>query len=123
MFGIYEDMPATCGVGIVFDYHSKKNDYSWQNPQSLKTCTFEQKQGYGGSGWLCAGFINDTVCIHAYKDLINSKRRLVFQSPIRYNKNSGNDFFFCIFDSRYTEKDIEAVESPGWPFTDEPIEV
>jgi len=52
----------------------------------------------GGCGWLSAAFIDTGECKAVYQKLRNWYP-IVYQSPIRFNTNSGNNFFFCIFDT------------------------
>ena len=50
-----------------------------------------------GTGFFVAGFINNKKCKKAY-EYFCEKTTLVYQSPVRRNRNTDNDFFFCIFD-------------------------
>lgn len=52
-----------------------------------------------GTGFFVAGFIDNEICKKAY-DYFCKTTKLVYQSPVRLNKNSGNQFFFCIFDAK-----------------------
>lgn len=56
----------------------------------------------GGCGFLSVAFIDTEPCKVMYQTL----KRLypcLYQSPIRMNINSGNNFFFCIFDTGENE--------------------
>jgi hypothetical protein len=53
-----------------------------------------------GIGYTLAAFVNAEPSRIVY-DVIQSKYKIVFQSPVKINMNSGNEFFFIIF----TEKD------------------
>lgn len=52
-----------------------------------------------GTGFFVASFINNKTCKKAYEYFCKNTK-LVYQSPVRLNKNSGNRFFFCIFDAK-----------------------
>lgn len=53
----------------------------------------------GGAGWLIVSF---TPARSEYKEAYEAlcKRwKLVYQSPVRINKRTQREFFFCIFDT------------------------
>lgn len=75
---------GTCGVGVLYDYNKGWGPEIGYSSES-------------GCGWYVAGFIDNDTCKAAYEEMCE-KYTLVYQSPIRRNKNSGNMFFFCIFD-------------------------
>lgn len=96
MFADFETPRGTCGVG--YAYHFEKDSTSW-NSNILKGTP-------GGCGWLMAGFITrNKECKEAFK-LLSSKYKLVYRSSTRKNVNSGNFFYFCIFDTRGTDAKI-----------------
>lgn len=68
----------------------------------------------GGTGFFIAAFIDSDSCRAAYDELIKNYR-LVFQSPVRRNVNSNNDFFFCVFDRRKDATDVEGLKPPSFP--------
>lgn len=82
----------TCGLGIVGDFGS---DYWKKSVDEVK----QSFAHYEGTGFFVAGFVNTSVCEKAYKELCD-KNKIVYQSPVRKNKNSDNNFFFCIFDAK-----------------------
>lgn len=83
---------GTCGVSVLYDF--ERFDYLG-NPVSREL----SKDEAGGAGWILTGFIDTTDCHMMYNTLCK-KFKLVYQSPVRENRNSGNDFFFCIWDAR-----------------------
>ena len=89
MKACFETVTGACGVGVA--YYFGDTDYSdyeiaGQNP--------------GGAGWLCAGFIkDDKICDKAFGELAD-KYKVVFITPPRKNVNSGNDFYFAVFDTK-----------------------
>jgi hypothetical protein len=94
MYANFNSMHGACGVGV---YHCFRNEriYQWEHP-----IKFNAK---GGAGWVTAGFVNTTQCHEAYKKL-SKKYKLVWQSPVRRNSNSGRDFFFAVWDTRKEKK-------------------
>lgn len=52
-----------------------------------------------GTGMIVASFNETDICKEAYEQM-TSTYKLLYQSPTRLNKNSGNNCFICIFDSR-----------------------
>ena len=94
-----DSINGNCGVGYIYNLQRKpaKVDRWWYDPDE----TLDEMYNQGGCDWLLSGFVNEPICMEAYKELV-AKHRLVFQSPIRVNKNSGREFFFCIFDVKGT---------------------
>lgn len=90
-----ESIPSACGVGHIYSFsQGDKPAWYWgTNINDLKND--------GGADWTMAAFVPTDVCKAMYKALC-AKHRLVFQSPVRENKNSGQEFFFCIFDTKGT---------------------
>ena len=86
-----DTLPATCGVGVLFDFQERGSRWLGETIDEIKS------DMQAGSGWYVVGFINTKTCRAAYEDLI-SNTKLIYQSPVRRNRNSKNDFFFCIFD-------------------------
>ena len=53
----------------------------------------------GGADWCLASFRNNPDEKEVY-DWIKSKYPIVFQSPVRKNRRTGNQWFFIIFDTK-----------------------
>ena len=81
-----ETIPGACGVANLFQYRSYfEDEISTIMPQ-------------GGAGWVFASFVvgcKDSD--EAYADMY-ARWPVVYKSPVRKNKNSGNEFYFVIFD-------------------------
>ena len=87
------DVSLTCGLGVVGDFSfSKSESWEWNKREVLQA---PEK----GTGFFVAGFIDTNVCEKAYKQLCE-KYTLIYQSPVRTNRNTYNQFFFCIFDRK-----------------------
>lgn len=86
--GIYSNVPGTCGLGVVYAFNT-----DWAEGINLG-----QLQRHG-TGFFVAGFISTKKCRKQY-EAIAEKFPIVYQSPVRRNRNSGNDFFFIVFDAR-----------------------
>jgi hypothetical protein len=87
------EVSMTCGVGVVGDFNfTESNLSSWYTRTRLRAPS-------GGTGFFIAGFIETSECEEAYKQLCK-KHTLIYQSPVRINRNSHNQFFFCIFDRK-----------------------
>jgi hypothetical protein len=76
-----------CGVNNVYAY-----DDAWDNETEL-----EYVDG-GGAGWLIASFNYNSASNEVWAYLSN-KYKVVFRTPDRMNSNSGNMFFFAVFDT------------------------
>lgn len=79
----------TCGLGVLGNFSTSAGE--WCEHRQLLTAP------PGGTGFFVAGFIPTSECKLAYEKL-TKRYKLIYQSPVRINTNSGNQFFFCIFD-------------------------
>lgn len=78
----FSTIAQNCGVGFWFNL----------NHPSLSWNTIN---AFGGIGYNVVGFVNNDACKSAYKE-IKEKHTIVFQSPVKRNQNSGNEFFFIV---------------------------
>ena len=77
---------GSCGLGLSYDF-----GYGYDSHTA--------KSG-GGAGYHMAAFIEgDSKCDEMYK-LYKERWPIVFQSEVRLNRNSGNQFYFCVYDVR-----------------------
>lgn len=67
----------------------------------------------GGAAFVSTGFINNNQCLEAY-GILCKRFDVIYQSPIRHNKNSGNMFFFTVFSEKGLP-DVSPID-PAWPF-------
>jgi hypothetical protein len=67
----------------------------------------------GGAGICGTGFINNDKNKKFY-DALCKRHKLVWQTPVRNNINSGNRFFAAFFDTDQGN-DMPAIQ-PNWPF-------
>lgn len=74
---------TTCGVSV---WHSF-NFPNWET---------DEQHHFGGIGFAIAGFINKESSKRVY-DEISKKHTIVYQSPVKENKNTDNEFFFVVF--------------------------
>ena len=79
---------SLCGFGTTSIWHEEQHD-----TKDLP------KETRAGCGWVVCGFIDKRPSKEMYDDM-TSRYPMVYQSPVRKNKNSRNNFFFCIFDVR-----------------------
>ncbi len=86
---ICREVDFNCGLGVVGNFDTT---YSLNTAQQI-TSRFTSY----GTGFFVSGFVDDEACKRAYK-FLTLRFKLVYQSPVRKNTNSDNDFFFCIFD-------------------------
>lgn len=85
----YEDaLSGTCGVSVVDSF----GEYHYNKFQ-------------GGAGWKCAGFIPTKTCKEFYNEF-KKEWKIVFQTEVRINKNSGNPFIFVVYDSTIKSRNI-----------------
>jgi hypothetical protein len=94
-----ETLSGTCGVGLFYEFYD--NSYRGR---------YEHSRPYGGCGWNIAGFVNDTDSKEVYEDL-KTKYKIVTQSPVRRNSNSGNNFFYVMYDCKKPRKSKKNPEA------------
>lgn len=103
--GAISNVPGACGVGNAHGFTIEAGDaptqrelstgweYRWRMP------ALADNRNTGGTDFIFAGFVNTRACRQAYT-LFSSKHKLVYQSPVRTNRNSRRKFFFAIWDTR-----------------------
>ncbi len=98
-------MNGGCGV-TVFD------DFGTYDPwREKKIIEDDIPSEDSGAGWGIAAFVDTQPCREAY-EAICSKYPIIFQSPVRENQNTNNNFFFVVFDL-YSE--LPSIDS-SWGF-------
>lgn len=98
MITAYQEISSdTCGISTFTDFRevprNQERGGNWYQPTDLKDMMTD-----GGCGWIGAGFIDTGVCKHAY-EVLSKAHKLVYQTPVRLNVNSGNPFFYAVFDT------------------------
>lgn len=94
--GDSDSVNSACGVGVFGSFHYYSQSNSWYNYSP----SIQEVGNEGGAGWAVVGFVNTPLCKEAYRQLKQRFGRPVYQSPVRINNNSGNEFFFCVFDTK-----------------------
>lgn len=94
---------GACGIGNLHSFKrydlskmvalEAKNYKEYYSDQSKKIHEMS-----GGCGFMSAAFIDTPECKEMYK-LLKDKFPILYTSEIRFNTNSGNNFFFCIYDT------------------------
>lgn len=88
IYAEFDTISGACGVGVVHEFSEDAEYYALEIIKGTG----------GGAGWLSAGFVvGNAMCDEAFA-LLSAKYKLVYQTPPRINKNSGNVFYFAIFD-------------------------
>jgi len=82
---VYEEtVTGACGISVLYEFGCGK-----EVPDILIG---------GGIGLVCAGFIDgDEKSDKVFKEM-EKRGPLLFKSPVRKNINSGNMFYFAVFD-------------------------
>jgi len=95
VYAEYATVDGACGVGSVFEFTYQGTYNNWGREYHKTSITKGTK---GGCGYLCAGFIEGyELCDDAFAQL-SEKYNVVYISDVRKNVNSGNDFYFAVFD-------------------------
>lgn len=93
VYGHATNVTWSCGLGVVGGFRfNPRNIYGETLPQVANLSG-------GGTGYHVAAFVNEPECKAAYHAIANA-HRVVYQSDVRVNNNSGRDFFFIIYDTR-----------------------
>jgi len=85
MYTSSEALGCACGIELCFDFTDEKRLYN-MDISHIK----------GGAGFALLAYVDDTICYKMYEAMAK-KYPILYQSPVRKNLNSGNDFFFCIY--------------------------
>lgn len=116
-----------CGIGTWSSIENRedtpvnKNAYGeaiqpyWGGPAGYRIHELKPGNHRGGTGFSGTGFIPTALSKQTYEHMCKNFR-LVFQTPVRTNRNSGNKFFYAMFDDG-PSGDIATIE-PNWPFKD-----
>ena len=82
-----ETLTGTCGVSVFYSFN---NDWATENISDIIPG--------GGTGIVCAGFRHK----HELDDKVFAEMckygKLLFKTRVRKNRNSGNKFYFAVFD-------------------------
>lgn len=95
-----DSLTSTCGVGVLYSFTDSPKGFGYTLEE------LEERGGDAGCGWYVVGFIDTPTCHTMYQECCE-KLELVYQSPVRRNINSNNDFFFCIFDVGQPKEEFE----------------
>jgi hypothetical protein len=79
---------GTCGLGVI---HGFEHNFGYGQTLSVERI----RQG-GGIGYTVVGFVNQPRCKKMY-EWIKERYDIVFQSPVKKNRNSRRKFFFIVF--------------------------
>lgn len=106
-------VPGNCGLGYLSGH-----DYSVHRPGDyfqIPKVDVAVKAA-GGTGFFTTGFINEERCQRMYEHLCKHYK-LVFQTPVRTNRNSSRKFFAAVFDKSKAKNVKQApVIEKNWPF-------
>ena len=107
IFGKFDKPTNGCGVINAYRFHTGTNPSYIINNYSLGPFrTLEDGiKPKNNAGWLfCTFALNKNPISEADQKLayewFSDHLKLVYQSPVRVNRNTGNNFFFAVFDLR-----------------------
>lgn len=106
--GTQESLNTCCGVNEIGSF----KDYGgWVAEE--RRAVIEKS----GTGLFVAAFVNTPECKVAYEHCCK-KHKLLYQSPLKMNSNSGRRLFLCVFEwkSPRKEKQKKSVESLPYLF-------
>ena len=91
----YDSVPSNCGLGVLCDLYEYYEDKAggWESEFDVKD--FKDQ----GTGIYVAGFIKDDILLNSY-NYLKKKCQILYQSPVRVNNNTKNNFFFVVLDTR-----------------------
>lgn len=102
-------IPNTCGINVL----SQLRKSSVPGGYPISTTNVADVPGLThnhGAGWLIVGYVSDATamenhgdsaacCKEAYEEM-KVKYKMMDQYPVRANENTGNKFFFVIYDTK-----------------------
>jgi hypothetical protein len=108
-----------CGIGRLYTFMPEESVKNYNSSVGYtayneSTKLHNQVKTLRCTGFFGSGFLNDDICKAVYEELA-AKYKLVFQTPVRQNANSGNKFFYAMFDRNPENKDVDYIE-PKWPY-------
>lgn len=110
-----------CGIGTYRSLYKlsqcHKSASYYNQPNGDIGYPIEELKHKGGAGFVGTGFIAQENSRLSYEWLCKNKR-LIFQTPVRNNKNSNNLFFYAMFDDHNTPGEVGYLPTltPNWPF-------
>ena len=112
-----------CGIGKIEEFQNltdfQVKTYHGTNAFRKTSDLVRKGENYyskwhnGGTGFFGSGFIDNAICKQTYKELCKHYK-LVSQTPVRMNANSGKMFFYAMFDDSVND-DVK-YKRPKWPF-------
>lgn len=94
--GILGQSDGGCGITVLSDFRNKGMS-DWYVPRYSEK-TFNDFRPAGGAGWVLVPFINTPEC-RKMRELCDARWPIVYESRKRVNRNSGNKFWFVIYDA------------------------
>ena len=102
----FETVPGACGMGVAYTFEEFSKLPYYREP-------FENGYNSGGTGFICAGFREGKELDDKVFALMEKRGPCVFRTETRVNKNSGNKFYFAIFDwSNDSEYGFDDLDEP-----------
>ena len=98
-YGYEDHLSSACGVGLVGDFSFNNGSDSDFYEYVYDFIKLSDEEASSGCGWYIAGFVDNIKSRLAYEE-INRLYKVIYQSPVRINRNSDNEFFFVVFDIR-----------------------
>lgn len=94
-----EQLAGGCGVQVFNAFSFDEKPFAWLDSRTPEFGTCHAHGNFVGAGLKLACFIDTPECELAYEKLAE-KFQIVYQSSVRLNRNSGNDFFMCVYEER-----------------------
>jgi len=82
---------GACGMGVAHDFRSDEALPYYREELS-------KAKNDGGTGFICAGFREGDDLDEGVFALMEDRGPCVFRTETKLNKNSGNRFYFAVFD-------------------------
>ena len=112
--GYSDTLAGACGISCIGGFEESDGDRNdWYGPQDDDFITY--RGHLGGADWTSAGFIDNDECKAAYA-ILKKQYKIVLQSPVRINRNSGNSFFFAVYDGKPKVARRSNNLKYKWPF-------
>jgi len=114
--GYSDTLAGACGISCIGGFEEceePSRDIWGYGPSEDDLIT--HRGHLGGADWTSAGFIDNDECKAAYA-ILKKQYKIVLQSPVRINRNSGNSFFFAVYDGKPKVARRSNNLKYKWPF-------
>lgn len=97
---ISTDANYSCGLGVLGNFHIDQNERELSDKELERYREhYFQRAEQRGAGFVMVAYIDSDLC-RTMEELVQKRGwKEIFRSEKRYNRNSGNEFWFVVYDT------------------------